>query len=238
MVLVYRVYTSLQPALRSSTAVRSACRCSAPVTNAWRRSATPAGSSWLSATVAPSPSRSLATARSVRAASRVAVACARGGGLTHGSGPLGLQGGDGRCDRGAQFGVDLLGLAQPGDVLGGADSGVRPQGEQGDDGHHQQGDDLGPHRAGPQTPTARARQRLVRRGCGPTGLRRTAGRPRRPVVRRGRAARAAGAGAAAGCRRSECYGVGAWPPRSGRGSGLRGGLPLAGGVLDRHLGRG
>lgn len=55
-----------------------------------------------------------------------------------GGAPFGLELGDGGGDGGAYLGVDLLDAAEPGDVLGSADGGEGPQGEQRDDGDHQQ----------------------------------------------------------------------------------------------------
>ena len=84
--------------------------------------------------------------------------------MAYGGSAFGLEGGDGGGNGGADRGVDALDLAQPGDVLGGGDRGVGPQGQEGDDRHHQQADDLGAHGAGAYVPPILARGCLLRRG--------------------------------------------------------------------------
>ncbi|WP_347232440.1 hypothetical protein [Streptomyces sp. C] len=107
--------------------------------------------------------------------------CLAGGGVgqeADGGPALGLDLGEGGGDGGAYLGVDLADPAEPGHVLGGADGGEAPEGEQGDDRDHQQADDLRPDGGGPQPlprPAGPAAAGATGRGGAGCGLRRFGG---------------------------------------------------------------
>ena len=204
MVVVYRL-VGLVPARPSgpSTAVRSGRSCSAPVTNA-SSALRHAGGQLLAvgdgvavpeAQLRARPGRCGRRASSERRSARSAAGRSRSGRRPRRSA---WSAATAAATGAPHLGVHALQLPQPGDVLGGGDGGVRPEGEQGDDGHHQQADDLRADGPGAQQPAAR-RARVASAGAASAGSwpePSSAGGP--AWARRPRTA-GAGGGCGAGC---------------------------------------